>query len=366
MESHSALTGESQPPARPLGIVVVGTGFIADEHIGALLGRPDADLVGVVDTHAGRAAAAARRNGGVRYTTDLAEALAWPDADACIVCTPNGTHHALALAIADAGKHLLIEKPLTVTVPEAVEVADAFASAGTVLMAAHTHRFYDYGRAVKSAVDAGEIGRPEVVRLAILGDWIWPDWRAWVLDPAASGGHALHNGVHLLDLATWWLGARPESVYARGRKQTAAELDIHDYLEMVVRYADGSVAVCEMSRGHRTGGVGLRDVMVLGSEGLLTLPWNGDGSPLLSERGFSQVPAPGGNGFAVQLAAWLDTIAGREPAMPVRDAVLAVAMGVAAERSMALGRPVSLAELGIPDRHAPDPGTPALDEGRTA
>jgi predicted dehydrogenase len=345
MESSSVSPDDNQPNAVPVGIVVVGTGFIADEHIGALRGRRDAELIGVVDTDPDRAAAAARRNGGVPYTTDLAEALAWPGVDACVVCTPNGTHHALAMAVARAGKHLLIEKPLTVTVPQAREAADAFAAAGTVLMAAHTHRFYDYGRAVKNAVDAGEVGRPELVRLAILGDWIWPDWRAWVLDPAASGGHALHNGVHLLDLATWWLGARPESVHARGRRQTAAELEIHDYLEMVVRYTDGSVAVCEMSRGHRTGGVGIRDVLVLGSEGLLTLPWNGDAAPLLSERGYTQLAAPGSNGFAVQLGAWLDAIAGHAPAMPVEDAVLAVAMGVAAERSIAEGRPVPLAEV---------------------
>ena len=93
-----------------------------------------------------------------------------------------------------------------------------------MLIAAHTHRAYDYGRAVKETVDAGAIGRPVLVRLAILGGWIWPDWSAWVLDPERSGGHALHNGVHLLDLATWWLGDEPSDGHARGRKQTAAEL----------------------------------------------------------------------------------------------------------------------------------------------
>ena len=332
-------------PSPTVHVVVVGAGFIADEHMAALRGRTDAALVGVVDVDPARAADAARRNGGVRFTTDLAEALAWPETDACIVCTPNFTHAALARSIAAAGKHLLIEKPLTTTVADATEVADAFDSAGTVLMAAHTHRFYDYGRTVKRAIEQGVVGRPLATRLAILAGWIWPDWRAWMIDPVKSGGHALHNGVHLLDLVTWWHGAEPVSVYARGRKQTAAELGIWDYLEMTVQFDDGSTAVCEMSRGHRGGTIGQRDVQVIGTDGVLSLPWDGDAGMLLSERGDALVPAAGRNGFAVQLGAWLDAIAGSAPQMTAAEAVRAVAMGVAAERSIASGLPVALADV---------------------
>lgn len=327
------------------GVVVVGAGFIADEHIAALRGRTDAVLAGVVDVDPERAQAAGRSNGGVRCTTDLAEALAWPGTDACIVCTPNFTHAPLAREIAAAGKHLLIEKPLTTTVGDAVATAQAFEAAGTVLMAAHTHRFYDYGRTVKRAIDEGLVGRPLNTRIAVLAGWIWPDWRAWMIDPVKSGGHALHNGVHLLDLVTWWHSARPVTVYARGRKQTASELGIYDYLEMTVRFDDGSSAVCEMSRGHRGGTVGQRDVQVIGTDGVLSLPWDGDASLLLSERGDASIPAAGRNGFAVQLAAWLDAIAGGEPAMTAAEAVTAVALGVAAERSIATGLPVDLADV---------------------
>ncbi len=183
------------------------------------------------------------------------------------------------------------------------------------------------------------------VRLSILGGWIWPDWSAWVADPARSGGHALHNGVHLLDLATWWLAGEPVSVYARGRRQTAAELAIYDYLEMVVSYADGSSAVCEMSRAHRPGSLGQRDLLVAGTDGIIAQEWDGESALLFSEAGTTAVAAAGGNGFARQLEAWLDSIGGAEPAMPVADAVLAVAMGVAAELSMATGEPVALADV---------------------
>lgn len=324
------------------GIVLVGAGFIADAHSGAIDADPRAELVGIVDADPGRAAAFARRQGGIRQATDLAAALAWPGVDAVILCTPNDTHAPLGLRVAAAGKHLLVEKPLATTVADAHRLAAAFEAADRVLVAAHTHRFYDYGRAVKQTIDAGVIGRPRLVRLAILGGWIWPDWSAWVGDPARSGGHALHNGVHLLDLATWWLGGEPTGVHARGRKQTAAELRIHDYLEMVVTYADGATAICEMSRAHRPGALAQRELLVTGTGGIIEQGWDGESSLLFGEGGTSAVPAAGGNGFAAQLGAWLDAIGGAPPAMPVADAVRAVALGVAVEESIATGAPVAV------------------------
>ncbi|WP_158602684.1 Gfo/Idh/MocA family protein [Jiangella rhizosphaerae] len=328
-------------------MVIVGAGFIADHHGAALRASSRARLAGIVDVDAGRASAAATAAGGVPWTTDLAEALARPGVDAAIVCTPNMTHEPIAQQIAAAGKHLLMEKPLTITVPSARAVVEAFDAAGTVVMAAHTHRFYDYARAVDDAIAGGAVGRPVFARLALLGGWIWPDWRAWVLDPAKSGGHALHNGVHLLDLVSWWLRDEPVSVYARGRAQTAAELRIYDYLEMHVEYAGGADAVCEMSRGHRPSTLDRRDVLVAGTDGVLQLPADGWGSTVVTESGTSLLHPQAANGFAVQLDAWLDAIADRaaERAMTPADAVRAVALGVATELSIERGEPVTLDEV---------------------
>lgn len=324
------------------GVLLVGGGFIAAAHAAAIAESPRASLVGIVDADAARAVAFARGHGGIRHSSELTAALRWPEVDAVVVCTPNDTHAPIGTAVADAGKHLLMEKPLATTVDDARMLARRFADAGRVLAAAHTHRAYDYGRSVKQTIVSGGIGRPVFVRLAILGGWIWPDWNSWIIDADRSGGHALHNGVHLLDLATWWLDAEPVSVVARGRKQTAAELDIYDYLEMVVGYADGSTAVCEMSRAHRPASFGQRDLLVAGTEGVISQEWDGESSLLYTEAGVGAVPAAGHSGFARQLESWLDAIGGAEPAMPVADAVRAVAMGVAVEESIATGRPVGL------------------------
>lgn len=326
------------------GVLVVGAGFIADAHIGAIGSNPGAELAGVVDSDPARAQASAYAHGGVRWSASLEEALRWPSVDGVIVCTPNDTHPAIGVAVAKAGKHALVEKPLATTVAGARELAAAFAGPGLTLAAAHTHRCYDYGAAVKTALDAGIVGRPVLARLAILGGWIWPDWRAWVIDPARSGGHALHNGIHLLDLVTWWLSAAPVSVYARGRKQTAHELAIHDYLEMTVSY-DGATAICEMSRGHRPASLGYRELFVAGTDGMISQDWDGESALLFSEAGLRLVPAAAGDGFAAQLDGWLNAIDGGEPVVRVQEAVLAVALAEAAERSIQRGEPVQIAEV---------------------
>lgn len=326
--------------------MVVGAGQVAEAHLRAVAGDPRVELVGVVDVDPARAAAFARGHGGARWTTDLTAALGWPGVRGAIVCTPNHTHVPIGTAVAAAGKHLLIEKPLATTVSGAREVVDAFAAAGTVLAVAHTHRCYDYGRAVRSVLDSGAIGTPVLARLSVLGGWIWPDWNGWVVDPRRSGGHALHNGVHLLDVVTWWLGGEPRTVRARGHKQTAGELRIYDYLEMTVSYADGGTAICEMSRAHRPASLGYRELFVAGTGGTISQEWDGESSLLFTEQSLLPVPAAGGDGFARQLAGWLDTVQGNEkPVMPPDDAVRAVAMGIAAELSMDRGHPVELAEV---------------------
>ncbi len=325
------------------GIVVVGTGFIADLHLAAIRVSDRAHLAGLVDTDPGRAATAARTNGGARATTDLDEALAWGDADAVIVATPNDSHAPIARRVAAAGRHLLIEKPMAITVEDALAVRAAFSD--RVLAVAHTHRAYDYSRSVHDVIRSGAIGRPLAVRLAFLGGWIWGDWRAWVLDPDRSGGHVLHNGVHLLDTVSWWMGERPHTMFARGRRQTTAQQTLDDHLELVLSFPGGGVAACEMSRAHRPARLAARDVLVVGTEGTIAQPAGGDAGELADESGVSGLPAPGGDAFALQLDGFLDAIAGGAPLAGPADGVFSIAMAVAAQRSIETGAPVAIAEL---------------------
>jgi predicted dehydrogenase len=145
--------------------------------------------------------------------------------------------------------------------------------------------------------------------------------------------------VHLLDLVTWWMGDLPTSVYARGRRRTSPELAVDDHLEMVLSFPGDRAAHCEMSRAHRPGSLAQRDVLVVGSAGTLSLPWDGDSGLLVHETGTSAVPADATDGFARQLDGWLDAIEGGTALADGEDGVRAVVMAEAAQRSIDSGKP---------------------------
>jgi predicted dehydrogenase len=164
-----------------------------------------------------------------------------------------------------------------------------------------------------------------------------------VLDPRRSGGHVLHNGVHLLDLATWWIGDEPRSVYVQGRKETSADLAIHDYLSMIVRFTGGATAVCEMSRANRPRTFGYREVFVQGTRGAVSLPWDAESGLAFLEGGTSLLPGDGQSGFDREVVAWVAAIRGEAgPAVTGEEARRAVALAVAGEESLRSGEVVAL------------------------
>jgi predicted dehydrogenase len=298
--------------------------------------------VGVCDVVAARAREAAGRAGGdVRWTERLDDMLAWPDVEAVIVCTPNDTHVPVGTRVLDAGRHLLMEKPLAIDLAGADTLIDAAARANVTLMPGQTHRFYDLGIRLREAVADGRIGRPTYARSSLHAGWIWGPWGSWVLDPARSGGHVVHNGVHGLDLVTWWLGADPVEVIARGVHGTSGALRIWDYFAVQIRYRDGPAATVEVSRATRPRSIVLRGSLVAGTEGVVRqTPSDGSGL-LFDESGAAALGFDAQVGFDREVAAFLAAIRdGEPPPVSALDGHRALAMALAAERSLETGRPV--------------------------
>uniref|UniRef100_UPI003B3AC8E4 Gfo/Idh/MocA family protein n=1 Tax=Pseudactinotalea sp. TaxID=1926260 RepID=UPI003B3AC8E4 len=316
-----------------VGVAIVGVGGIAALHVAALRTSDVARLVAVCDVDADRAGQLAHAE-GVCAVSSCAELLDLPDVEAVIVCTPNVTHRELGEQVLRAGRHLLMEKPLALTVADARSLATLARDSGLALAVGHSHRFSDQGRAIHEAISRGAVGTPQFVRVVMNGGWIWPGWQAWVLDPALSGGHALHNGIHLVDLASWWLGEPVVSVFAAGQHATSAALSIHDYLVMELGFASGAAAVCEISRAERPRGANLLELTVVGSEAVLTRAWDADGLRAWTEEGFATWAPDGSSArtFQAEIDAFADAVRGRAPVNPpTTEAVSAVAVAVAAE-----------------------------------
>jgi predicted dehydrogenase len=152
----------------------------------------------------------AGRYGIARTTTDWRALAADPEVDAAVIGTPNALHAEQAVAFLEAGKHVLVEKPMASTLAEADAMVAAARHAGGWLMVAHCWRFHPDVRALRARVEAGELG--EIVKTRSYG--VHARWgpSGWFTDPELAGGGALLDmGVHAIDTTRYLLGD-PEPV----------------------------------------------------------------------------------------------------------------------------------------------------------
>lgn len=181
---------------------VIGCGAITRRSHLPALRAAGAELVAFASRTRESAEAAAAEAGSGVVVPDWHDLVALPDLDAVLVATPNALHAEQALAAIRHGKHVLVEKPFTVTVAEADAVLAAAARHGVVAMAAHNARFAPPVQGAARAVRAGEVGTVLSVRAVFChpGPEDWSAASSWFLERDQSGGGALIDlGVHLVD-----------------------------------------------------------------------------------------------------------------------------------------------------------------------
>ena len=190
-------------------VALFGCGWIQDFHARAVqaLGH---EVAAVANHREETARAFAERHGIPRVTTDW-EAVAQSDGvDAVVIGTPNALHAPQGIAALDAGKHVLVEKPMAISVVECDAMIAAAEASGARLMVAHCWRFHADVRAMHERIAAGELGDVVKTRGYGMHDGWGPD--GWFADPALAGGGALPDmGVHAIDTARFLLGD-PEPV----------------------------------------------------------------------------------------------------------------------------------------------------------
>ncbi len=198
------MTAAPSNPA-PLRIALLGTGWIMDFHARAALEHPGAELVAAANWREPSLARLAERYAIPRTTTDWRALAADPAVDAAVIGTPNALHAAQAVAFLEAGKHVLVEKPMARSLSEADAMVAAARGSGAWLMVAHCWRFHPDVRALRARVDAGELG--EIVKTRSYG--VHARWgpSGWFTDPELAGGGALLDmGVHAIDTTRYLLG----------------------------------------------------------------------------------------------------------------------------------------------------------------
>ena len=195
------------------GVALLGSGFMASTHAAAYAElRSKAKVLVVAGLEHDRVAALADSL-GAQATDDWEAALATPGVELADVCLPTPLHRPVAERALAAGHHVLLEKPLALSLEDADAIGAAAAASGRVLMVGHVLRFVPEIAELRRLVAAGELGRPLAVSAMRLS--APPDWNDWMLDAARSGGTLVDLAIHDLDVIGSLLGPA-RHVVARG------------------------------------------------------------------------------------------------------------------------------------------------------
>jgi predicted dehydrogenase len=185
-----------------IGVALLGGGFMAGTHARSYAGLRDRADVRVVCALEGADEIAADL--GAEVSTDWQSVVAMDGIDAVDVCLPTPLHRPVAEQALAAGKHLLLEKPIALSLEDADAIADAARAAGRVLMVGHVLRYMPEIVEMRRLIDAGELGRPVAATALRLS--APPDWNEWMLDRAKSGGVLVDMMVHDFDILNALLG----------------------------------------------------------------------------------------------------------------------------------------------------------------
>jgi predicted dehydrogenase len=202
---------------KKFGVGIVGSGGIAQgAHMPAFAALPDVQILAVCDvSKSARTSAAEKFNVPHQFET-WQPMLEMDEIDIVSVCTPNAYHFAPTVDALKAGKHVLVEKPMAISVDEAKKMAAAARKAGKKLMIGQTARFNPQSQSLKRFVDSGAVGDVYYARAMALRRRGIPGWGAFTSKELSVGGPVFDIGVHILDLTLWLMGfPEPVAVSAR-------------------------------------------------------------------------------------------------------------------------------------------------------
>ena len=248
------------------GFGIIGCGMISSFHAKAIASVRGAKLVACYDALPAAAERLAKQT-GCRPYSDLGQMLEDPAIEVVTIATPSGAHLEPAVAAAEAGKHVIVEKPLEITLKRCDAILAAARKSKVQVATIFPSRFHASSVEIKRAIEAERFGR------ITLGDayvkWYRPQkyydsgaWRGtWQLD---GGGALMNQAVHSVDLLTWLLGPVAE-VTARWGLLAHERIAVEDTVVATLRFASGALGVLEATTAAYPGY--LKRIEVHGSEG---------------------------------------------------------------------------------------------------
>ena len=322
-----------------IGFGMIGTGMVAKYHAAAIAEASGARLSAVCRADASRAAEAAQEF-GVPCETGLEALLDRPDVDAVCVCTPSGLHAQQVQEAARAGKHVLVEKPMALSLTDADAMIGACQKAGVHLGVCFQRRTDPEIRELAAAIGAGELGRLVLgtVSVPYFRSQSYYDsatWRGtWSLD---GGGALMNQGIHLVDLLLWLMGDEAEVIGASGGA-ASHEIEVEDGVVAAFRFSQGArgtlAATTAAAPGfpHRVEIYGTKGGAQIEGDGLIR--WEGE-APRIHPQG-QGTEAAGSGASPTGISAIGHTHIVQDFVESIRDGRQPLVSGAEGRRSLAL------------------------------
>lgn len=248
---------------------ILGCGSVANYHAAAIAATPGACLVCACGNTPEKAEAFCKAQ-GIRRMDSYEALLACPEVDAVSICTPSGLHAGEAIAAIQAGKHLVIEKPISIRNEDADRIQSAAAASGRVVCVISQFRFSDAAQAIRCAMDRGAFGK--LVSAALTMRYYrgqdYYDSGAWRGTKALDGGGILMNqGIHGVDLLAYLMGPVAELTgYTRTRLRS---IEVEDTACAALSFANGAIGVIDATVCNQ-GGSPMR-IEICGEKGSVVL-----------------------------------------------------------------------------------------------
>lgn len=223
---------------------IVGCGHIAKKHVEAIKNTPGAELVAVCDTNPQRLQEYITEY-GVKGYTDLGELLKDDSIDVVNICTPSGYHAPLAVQAANGGKHVIVEKPIALTLEDADAIIEACQRNGVKLSVVHPNRFRPAIKVLKQAMEEGRFGKLSHANATVRWNrnedyYKQAPWRG---TKALDGGVLMNQAIHNIDLLLWMMGDAEEvSSFSATRLRN---IEAEDVSVGILRFKNGALGVVE-------------------------------------------------------------------------------------------------------------------------
>lgn len=344
---------------RQVRYVIIGCGMISKYHIAAISNCADAQLAGVYGLNVTQTQEFAGQNHTIAYAT-VADIWADPTVDAVCICTPSGFHASYALDAISHGKHVLIEKPMALSLTDCDRIIQTAKENHVLVGVVSQLRFSPAIVQVKRAMERGALGKMVCADLYMKYHrsqtyYDSADWRGtWKLD---GGGALMNQGIHGVDLVQYLAGP-VDSIYARA-KTLVRQIEAEDTLSAVTEFESGALGVIQATTSLYSGFS--RRIELCGEKGTIILEenkvllWDVADYPepsqellgMLEVRGSSDPAQINPIGHTRQIANFTAAIMGREPLLvDGEEGRKAPQIILGAYRSSVENRPIKLSEVG--------------------